>query len=859
MEKVSLQFQGVRSLDLLVTVLAAIGAVLIAQGAWHLIRRRRRAGLLCLAAAAPSAFGLALAGEIGMGLWMLVLGLQIVLAVGLFYAAVYAYLGTRRLAVLMVMRCAAILLLLLVLFKPAVSVVPGMESYRPRLGVLLDRSASMATTDQAGSANRYLQCLRGLQTQEERFAQSFRPVYYHFAKGLDAAASLEALGRFQPAGEGTDVTDIARAIGSCAGDYDKADLTGIVLLSDGIHNAPAGLEEALRSAGVPVYAVGVGSRTESQTGHKNLQIVAVEAPFDAIRNNASTIQVQVKATGLAGTPVEVQLLEDGNVVAAGTIRADVLPSGPPASGGGTGLKPVPTSAAGALPCELKWTPKDRGGAPATSRTGADIRHIEVFVPPVPGETLVQDNRADLHVLVTDPKIRLLYVEGTIRPEYKFLWRALNMDPQVQLMSLVRVERSKFSGFSSMQAAPLSDLPRTEADFRLFDVIILGDLDATFLSSDQMGRLKKFVEGGGGLLMLGGHNSFGPGGFAGTDVEAALPVFPGPRGQPQETTPFLPLLTAEGRRHPILDGVADYLAGPGATKPKPGLARLPDLLGCVAVVGAKPGASVLAVHPTKSNEGGPLIVLAVQSFGAGRSAAFTADTTWEWFMPLQGLGEESPYRLFWGQMVRWLANAQAKSRSGSASLVLRLGASCVRVGTDLKVTARVLDEKGKAAATATVTCTVEPAVEPAVAGTAAPPPIHLLSKSGGGLFEETWRPAKDGKYVLRATAVDPDGAALASDELPLTVTAASTELDVLARNEALLRTIADSTGGRYADVSALPEIVDQIVARQKILAPPDPKPRIHPSYDSHLPFSLFFLGFVALLTGEWLLRRNWQLQ
>jgi hypothetical protein len=85
-------------------------------------------------------------------------------------------------------------------------------------------------------------------------------------------------------------------------------------------------------------------------------------------------------------------------------------------------------------------------------------------------------------------------------------------------------------------------------------------------------------------------------------------------------------------------------------------------------------------------------------------------------------------------------------------------------------------------------------------------------------------------------------------------ALTTEMDTLARNEATLRMIAARTGGRYADVSGLPEVIDQIIDRQKALAAPAPKGAIRQLYN----FPLLFLVFVGLLTGEWLLRRNWQL-
>ena len=830
MEKVILQFQGVRDLGLLMVLIAAVALALVAYGVWQLIQGRRRHGVVCLVATMPAVVVLALSGNLSFGVWMLALGLQIALAVGVFYAAVYAYLGTRRMAILMVMRCVAILALLLALFKPAVSIVPDVEGYRPRLPILLDRSESMATADQSGSADRYVRSLRMLLTQDERIRRALRPAYYHFAREVQAVESAEAMGRLRPRGEGTDSTDIAGALRGCAGYYDRSELAGIVLIGDGLHNAAGSVEDVLAEIGVPVYTIGVGSRTETQTGRRNLQLVSIDAPYDAIKNNVSSIDVRVKATGFANMAAEVRLLADGNVVASFPIMTD---------------KGVAT-----IPCELKWTPGDRPpGADAAERQ-ADVRRLQVLIPTDPAETVAQDNSTELHVLVTEPGIRVLYIEGTIRPEYKFLWRTLNIDPNIKFMALIRVQKNKFSAYGSIDGRTLGDLPRAAEDFAMFDVIILGDLDSTFFSRQQMEGFKKFVADGGGLLMIGGHNSFGPGGYAGTPIADVLPVNVGLRSQPQETTPLVPMLTAAGRQHLIFEGIADYFPGPGDRKPSAELPKLPELLGCVTVPGPKPGASVLAVHPTRKIGAENLVVLAVQPFGAGRAAAFTCDTTWQWYMPMQGMGAESPYKLFWGQMCRWLANVQTKSASGVASLVLRTDRPYARSGSDIKVTARLKDDKGKPTNNATVTCRVEPAGPAAEQARA----ITLAARRSGGLFDGTYRTDAEGKYVIRATATDAAGATMAADELPLNVIPTSTELDTLARNESLLQQIAGRTDGRYADLSGLPEIIDQIVDRQRALAAPAPKGSTHHLYN----LTLLFLLFVVLLTAEWLLRRNWQL-
>ncbi|MCD6303677.1 MAG: hypothetical protein J7M21_01800, partial [Planctomycetes bacterium] len=546
------------------------------------------------------------------------------------------------------------------------------------------------------------------------------------------------------------------------------------------------------------------------------------------------ITVRVKVSGFATVPLEVKLLEAGGdrPVAVGRLWTD--------------------RNVAVLTSRLDWTPRE-SAAPDANAAADIVRRLRVLIDPNPAEVTGEDNHTELHVLVTEPRIRVLYVEGTMRPEYKYLKRLLSSDPNIRFMSLVRITGNRFWSQGDLGGVKLDRLPRTDADFDLFDVLIIGDLDRTFLTSGQMARIGRFVNDGGGLLMLGGHNSFGPGGYGGTEIEAVLPVRVGSRAMPQETTPFVPQLTAAGEAHPIFEGLAGFFSGPGGRKPDPKLPKLPSLQGCVTVADVKPAAALLALHPTRRYRGKPLVVLAVERFGAGRSAAFTADTTWTWYLPMRGMGRKSPYARFWGQLLRWLANVKTKSRQTRPCVAMRLDKTYVRIGQGpVKVLARVQDEKGRPAADAQVACSAVPL------GGGKAENFTLSPRMGDRLFQGEFRPSRPGKYTLKVTALDSAGAALGTDELTLTVAAFSKETDRLARNDALLQLLADRTDGRKVDIAGLPDLVDQIIRRQQARARLDGRAaegRIVRLFD----FPLLFVAFVALLTGEWILRRRWHLR
>ena len=825
----SLQFRGVENVALLAALGGAISAAVLGYGVWQLVRRQRRAGIASILAGASAgafvtaaAVGLRLNSPAGRTLWLMLLGAVIILAVGVFYSTVYSYLGRRRMTALLVLRFGAIMALLLVLFKPAVSVQPAAGESKPLLPILLDRSASMSAADQANLPKRYQQAVEALASQEQRLAENFSVAWFHFAADCLEVEDVEELSGLSPTGEGTDATDIAAALRRAAGNSSAGELAGIVLISDGLHNAPGDVQAAAAESPVPIYAFGVGSREENAAGLRNVRLLTVDAPTEAIENNVTTIAATLRLTGWANIPSRIILTENGRQVADKQILAE--------SGNET------------MTVQLKWTP----GEPVAENKGPDIRKLRIAVEPNPAEAVADDNAAELHVLVTSPRIRVLYVEGTMRPEYKYLKRTLAADPNIKSICMVRFAENRFLSQGGIDGKRLAGLPSTDEDFALFDVIILGDLDRTFLSDDQMERIRRFVNDGKALLMLGGRNSLGPGGYGGTPIETALPILCGSRSEPQETTKFVPQLTAAGASSPIFAGIGEYFSSPTSQAGKP----IPELLGCVAVPGAKPAANVLAIHPMRRNADGPLIVLAVQQFGAGRSAVFTADTTWQWYLRLQPLGADSPYHRFWGQLIRYLAGVDKAQRTGVSSVLARLDQAYLRQGEELKITAQVKDDETQPASNASVTAIlrIEGKETDALQ-------VALSPAATAGIYSASARPAVSGKYTVTITAKDKSGKTLGTDRLPFIVAPHSKETDRLARDDALLQAVADARDGRYAELAALPDVVDKLIRQRQASMPPAPPAKQYNLYN----FTLLFLLFVALLTAEWILRRNWQLQ
>jgi uncharacterized membrane protein len=77
---------------------------------------------------------------------------------------------------------------------------------------------------------------------------------------------------------------------------------------------------------------------------------------------------------------------------------------------------------------------------------------------------------------------------------------------------------------SVQVRGSEGLPNELGDLQAFDIVLLSDVAATTFTSHQMELMRTYVQDlGGGLIMLGGQQSFGLGGYHATSLGDMLPV------------------------------------------------------------------------------------------------------------------------------------------------------------------------------------------------------------------------------------------------------------------------------------------------------------------------------------------------
>jgi Ca-activated chloride channel homolog len=88
-----------------------------------------------------------------------------------------------------------------------------------------------------------------------------------------------------------------------------------------------------------------------------------------------------------------------------------------------------------------------------------------------------------------------------------------------------IESALSAAFIAYTTVPPEMLPQELSDYTAYESVLLNNVPATRISLGQMDRLEQAVRDyGTGLMMLGGDQSFGLGGYFQTPIEKALPVY-----------------------------------------------------------------------------------------------------------------------------------------------------------------------------------------------------------------------------------------------------------------------------------------------------------------------------------------------
>jgi RNA polymerase sigma factor (sigma-70 family) len=233
-------------------------------------------------------------------------------------------------------------------------------------------------------------------------------------------------------------------------------------------------------------------------------------------------------------------------------------------------------------------------------------------------------------------LRVLFLMGKqFTWEYRFIARALAEVPEIHINAILIREPAR---------GGKGQLEDKELEPGRYDVYVLSDLPADDLTLQQKGMLATAVKRGAGMIMLGGHSSFGAGGWAQTEVARILPIEIHPGDGVKEPANRVKLeLTDAGLKSWILKfdhADADTIKMWSKLPPFSEVNRL-----------GLPRASALIL--ARTDDGEPLLV--VQDVGNGRVLAFAGET---WMWPRASDDGRSIHRIFWRRALFWAGQIDA---------------------------------------------------------------------------------------------------------------------------------------------------------------------------------------------------------
>lgn len=720
--------------------------------------------------------------------------------------------GPGRRVALVLLRCGAFLALVACLLRPTL-VATRKARQQGTLVVLADASESMTVTDGAGGRSRWDEAGAALAAARPAAAKLLAEgdvdiALWAFDREVRPLAADAAEPLVLPKWERGAASD-QTAIGAALEDAVKAvagrPLAGVLVLSDGAQHAypprdqpPQGVARKLGDAAVPVWTVTFGQQRGGGQG-RDAAVTNLSVGETVYLKNSLEVAGRVRLDGLPDRDVVVRLLVEGEGGRMEEAARTVV------RGRDAGVEET---------VRLQWVPATLGE-----------RKLSLVVEPQEGEVVLANNELSTFVQVVDGGLRVLYLEGALRVEQRFLRRVLAASPDMQV-------DFEWIDAAGRRAWPVNLGRRLDADYNVF---VIGDLDASALSPQDIGRIVQKVEAGAGIVFLGGFHAFEAGGWGSTAAGQLLPFEPDRLARQPFDQPVRPGLHVPGPLAMLPDrrfgGISILRLGATDEETLAAWRRLPPLEGANDLGRLVPSAKPLAVAP----DGRPLLV--GREFGAGRVLAFAADSTWRWAM--QGAAEQ--HRRFWRQMVLWLAK---QDDSAKDSLWLRLAQRRVAAGSTLPFDAGMTGPDGDGIGDA-----VAEGLLTAPSGAVRPVRLARKGEAWSGVLADLGEPG-DWTLSVQATRA---GAPPVSRAARFTVVRQDLELANPRANPLLMRQLAEQTeGGGVRSPEEIAEIFDDLRTR-----PAD--------FESQEQWSAtlwdkwpMFLVMAGLLCLEWFLRKRWGL-
>lgn len=731
--------------------------------------------------------------------------LLIAVLIGVFLYWVYirprARLLKRTRAALVALRAALLILMAVLLLRPVIvvsSVIPR-SSY---VAVVIDNSLSMTLKDMPGGASRLDSVKQSLLTPQTsggssfltRLEEKFKTNLYEFSGtllNLKTGDDLDGEGRSSDLSGALDET-VKRSAG--------VPLSAVVIATDGVANVPRDLAATLRelrARNVPVFTVGVGNPGRPL----DAELVRINLPRRVLVGSRVNIEALVSLSGYGATKVLMAVREDGRAIKTEEFNLR-----------GNDVQPI----------DLEITPAKAG-----------THRYTVEVTPLDGEMTVENNKRDLLVEVIEGPARVLYIEGEPRWELGKIRESLQLNEKnLTLVSLQRTGENKFyrQGIANQQEL-LDGFPRTEEELFAYQGLILGSVEASFFTADQLRSIEAFVSRrGGGLLAIGGRLAFDGGKYQGTPVADLLPLTLDGRTIDVAAAfapVYKPQLTGTGQRHPITRLNEDRALSQKTWN------DLPLISIAEPLSGVKPGATVLLEARRSGSAGAPIPLLVQQRYGSGQTLAFTATDTWRWRMRMDS--KSNAHETFWRQMLRYLVSSSPLQTEVSTEQDVYAMDDTGRIVADIR------DKRFNAVTDALATARV---TKPS--GETVDVPLRFTTLNDVNTYTGEFKADELGQHGIELIATSSSIGPVTAKSSYL-VSDLNREFYGAAQNVDLLKRIAAETGGKHYALKEVQSLLDDLTYRTT----PYSERVTKDLWDMPINFILI----IGLLSAEWFLRKR----
>lgn len=620
-------------------------------------------------------------------------------------------------------------------------------------------------------------------------------------------------------------SQLGTAVRQVLNDFRGSSLSAVIMCTDGVTTEGEDLAKVARYAaqvGVPLFFVGIGDQHEP----RDLRLHDLQVDDSVYVNDRLIFEVRLTGQGYTDLTVPLTLREKGKDLILDQKMVHVDPNG----------KPVKV--------RLVHRPTEPGE-----------KTYVISVPVQPDEVQSDNNTVTRNVFVREAKlIKVLYVEGYARYEYRFLKALLEresaQDPRNKSIDLKVLLLDASDDYAHEDKSAIVEFP-SKVELNQFDVLMMGDVDpADPRIAPHLKDLADFVrERGGGLLMLAGERD-NPYSYRKTALADILPIEILRSDAPvdlERTEFYRPQLTALGRFHPI------FRFEPDEARNNQAWEHLAELYWWAGGYRAKWGAEILAVHPQARAEasasapgaGGPtpsaggLYPLIVQQFvGAGRTMFFGIDETWRW----RFREDELRYNQFWIQTVRYLS----RNRQGRVRVFLDRQTP-YRRGEPIKITVRFPDDAPAPDPKTAVKVVAERARRLPGGQTENETQTLRLGKVEGSdrTFEATMTRTPEGEYRFWLSAPT---VATGRPTAEARVLAPPGEMEVLRMNEAEMQRAAEKAQGHFYTLADADHLLRDLPAGTRLTLNAPQPPTLLWNHGA-----LFALAMLLLCT-EWCLRK-----